>query len=177
MKRIIALLLVLCMAMVVFTGCKNNEQTPKEQTATEALTEAPTVPEVTYNLTFNAFSYNDVNYNFVFKGVDANVPDQKFNTISFIIKDGDIIKDAINFQGFGGFKVESKEDEFLGFMEYKCTTTQGEDGTATNLYEKVSGDTLYSIDEILEKEMPAYDVAYVARWKSIDDDYYAAYGY
>lgn len=177
MKRIIALLLILCMTMVVFAGCKDKEDGAKNQTKTEAATEAPTAPEVTYNLMFSAFNYNGINYHLVFDSEDVNTVDQKYNTISFIVHNGDKIKDAINKHGFSGFEVEVVEDEFLGFMEYKCTPTQSEDGTEITAYEKVSGEKLYSIEEILDKEMPAYDVAYIARWKSIDDEYYAAYGY
>lgn len=177
MKRIIAILLLLCMTAVAFAGCKNNKDADKAPSETQVSTEAPTVPETTYNLMFDAFSYNGIEYKLIFKSDDANTPDQKYSTINFVAHKGDKIKDVIGLHGFVDFEIEIVEDEFLGFMEYKCTPSETEDGTVITLYEKLSGDKLYSIDEILEKEIPEYNVAYVARFESIDDEYYAAYGY
>lgn len=176
MKKIIALLFLLCVVASLFVGCKDKENTTP--TDVVDMTQEVTEPEVTYNLMFDPFVHSSVDYFLVFEGVDEQTPLQKYNTpISFIVHEGEKVGEAIKVHGFGAFKVESTSDELLGFAEYKVVNSIDENGLAVTSYEKLSGDTLYSIEELMERELPAYDVVYVARWAGVSDsDYVEKYG-
>ena len=65
---------------------------------------------------------------------------------------------------------------FEGWIEYKVYTTYDEEGFTTDTYEKVSGDTYYTTEELLAKPAPDYSVLYVAKWADVSvDEYYKLY--
>lgn len=172
LKRIFALLLVLLM-IIAFVGCDNSAE---EATADEAPTQAQTTV-TQYSVTLNAFTYNGVEHQFNIEDSNRIPKEKKVNTISFVAFTGDTVSEVLSNNGYSNLQPEEVLDRFLGFMEYKVVPVIDENGTETVTYEKLSGDTLYSVDEIMEKEITDYSVAFVARWEKLTDDYYAAYGY
>lgn len=57
-------------------------------------------------------------------------------------------------------------DEFEGWIEIKVVTEEDADGFITTTMEIVS-DTLYTTDEVMDREMPDYDVTYMTKWKNV----------
>ncbi len=172
LKKLLALVLALLMMMTIFVGCGEK---PADVTADEVATqEATEVSKV--NLTLNAFTNNGVEYKFIVDDSSKDVKEQRINTISFVAKPEATVGEILSNNGYSNFKMDEVLDKFIGFMEYKIIVTEGEDGTRGVTYEKVS-DTLYTVEELLEKEVSDYDVTFVAKWESLSDDYYAAFGY
>ncbi|MBQ2971584.1 MAG: hypothetical protein IJE16_03420 [Ruminococcus sp.] len=171
MKKIFALLLSIL--MLSFVGCDN--------TAQEAtIDEIPTQPQTTiteHTLSLNAFTNNGVEYFFDIENSNSVPDEQKVNNITFVAFTGDKVADVFANNGYSNLRPDETFDKFLGFMEYKVDVVTDENGIEIATYEKLSGDTLYSVDEIMEKEITDYSVAFVARWESLTDDYYAAFGY
>ena len=169
-KSIFALLLAFCIMAVMLVGCTATDATPDEVAPTETVAPQPQYTTVT----LDAFSYNGVEYRFIFEEKYGEGSRQVFlNNISFAVNQGDVIADVFADNNYSKMELEEAHDEFLGWMEYKQTLS---DDGVTSVYEKTS-DTLYSNDELLKKTAPDYSVVYVARWADIDDEYYAAYGY
>ncbi len=174
-KSILALFVAIILSVVFLAGCNGTGATPDEVEKVEnktEVTEAVLVTQVT--VTFNAFTNNGVEYKFMLKEESGNTEIEKsFNTMSFTTKPGENIEDVINNSNYSDMVMDETLNKFLGFMEYKMY--ENEDGAVT--YEKLSGDKLYSVAEVLEKSAPEYNVVYIAKWENISDDYYAAYGY
>lgn len=57
-------------------------------------------------------------------------------------------------------------DEFEGWLEIKVVTEVDENDFATTTMEIVS-DTLYTTDEVMDREVPDYDVTYMTKWKNV----------
>ncbi len=171
MKKLLALVLALMM-MTVFVGCgEKSTDATADEVATQEATEVSKV-----NLTLNAFSNNGVEYNFIVEDSTKDVKEQRINTIAFVAQPKDTVGEILSNNGYLNLKMDEVLDKFIGFMEYKIIVSENEDGTQAVTYEKVS-DTLYTVKELLEKEVPDYDVTFVAKWESLSDDYYAAFGY
>lgn len=177
MKRLIAFILAVLMMAVVFAGCDKNENGINNATVDEMSQTQENSVQTEFNLTLNAFTMNGVEHSFLVDDAKTDMKAQKINTISFVANTGETVLQVLSNNGYSNFKVDETLDEFLGFMEYKIISSENEDGTVAVTYEKMSGDTLYTAEELLEKEITDYSVTYVAKWKSLTDDYYAAFGY
>lgn len=173
-KSIIALLLVVCMA-VLFVGCKKDDATNQQATNSPATQDQT---QYYYNVTFNAMTYNGITYEMILEVEDdSNMVDKRTNTISFTTQKGTKMSDVLAQQGYVNLVVDESFDEFLGWMEYKIIPTVNEEGYNVATYEKLSADTYYTTEQLLEKQAPDFSVVYVAKWKSIEDSYYQAFGY
>lgn len=64
-------------------------------------------------------------------------------------------------------------DTFEGWMEYTVTYEEDNDGFINHIYEKISGETLYTYEEVVNM-VPTKDVTYVAKWASVPMDKYFA---
>ncbi len=159
--------------IIAFTGC---DKTAKDATADEVATQ-PSTTVTEFSLTLNAFSYNGVEHQFKIEDSNSVPKEKKVNTISFTAFTGETVGEVLSDNGYSNLQPEEVLDKFLGFMEYKVVSVADENGDETVTYEKLSGDKLYSVDEIMEKEITDYSVTFVARWEKLTDDYYIAYGY
>lgn len=168
-KSIIAFILIICMVFLI-VGCNSAQATPDQPETGETVVET-VLTNIT--LTFNAFTYNGVENHFTLEYDDGNNPmEMKYNNITFTAEPDEKVEEVMEVAGYKNLKVLETHDEFLGWMEYKMVIAQDD----TVSYEKLS-DNLYKTKELMNKTMPDYDLVYVAKWKSLDDDYYQAYGY
>ena len=77
-----------------------------------------------------------------------------------------------NKYGYSDCTLLRDGDQFEGWMEFEMTVVTDEKGYTTYLYERISGDILYTHEEILRRKMPEHDVYYVAKWESIPMEAY-----
>ncbi len=88
---------------------------------------------------------------------------------------GTTLKEAMDQSGDADFEVIAENDEFEGWLEYNINVEVDEEGWETWINELVS-DTLYTTEEVLQKEFTEGEKLYVAKWASIDMAEYEAYG-
>ncbi len=174
-KSLLALFLAICMA-VMFVGCANGDTSPTQQP--QQSTQPQETQPTFVNVTLNALSYNGIMYEFTLKvEEDSNALDKRTSSITFTAKPGETVLELMSAQGYTELTPVELHDEFVGWMEYKVIPGENKDGVPIATYEKISGDTYYTTQQVMEMAAPEYSVAFVAKWKNIEDSYYQAYGY
>lgn len=175
MKRVIALLLSLVMifTILVLAGCKKNEEVTTDDINTDsAITDGDEEQEVF--LTLYALGDEEQEYKFSFRADDIQ---QETGMLFAPARSGEKIGDALKASGYSDIAPIENVGKFEGWMEYKEATSVDADGFEQFAYEKLSGDTLYTTEQLLKRPMPDYSVMYVAKWDNLDYDYYAMMGF
>ncbi len=175
MKRIIALLLafVICLSVFALTGCKKNDGANIDDANIDDISsDSDTKQEA--DLTLYAFCDDEQEY--VFNVTEYEIQVQ-YGIISMPVTVGEKIGDVLSVNGYDNITPVESKGKFEGWMEYKEVTTTDADGFEQFSYEKVSGDTLCTTKQLLDRPMPEYNVMYVAKWDNLDYDYYAMMGY
>ncbi|MBQ8590500.1 MAG: hypothetical protein IJ486_08635 [Firmicutes bacterium] len=97
---------------------------------------------------------------------------------------GQTVGEALEALEITSLEAKSEDDVFEGWMIFKDVITVDEDGFEEYSYELISEGTIYSTEELMELEVPAEPVTYVAKWENIlIEDYFAedesegGYGY
>lgn len=168
MKRVLAIILVLCLSMTLFVGCKNDE----EVIVDDAITDGEAPQEI--YLTLYAFGDEEQEYTM---SVTVYETQEEYGMISMPATEGEKIGDILASNDYNNITPVESKGKFEGWMEYKEVATMDADGFEQYSYEKLSDETVYTTEELLERTMPEYGVMYVAKWDNLDDDYYASMGY
>lgn len=104
---------------------------------------------------------------------DGNI--EETGALTFHLDEGGKINDVIHNYDIVKVEPRLEGDTFEGWMIFKDILTIDETESYMSLsFELMSGDKLYTTDELFELPTPAYDVTYVAKWASLDIDKYFA---
>ncbi|MBR2714768.1 MAG: hypothetical protein IKB73_00995 [Ruminococcus sp.] len=176
-KSIFTIILSFLFIALFMVGCTSSDATKDEATKQDAAIVDKPTKAVEVQVGFNAFTNNDIEYQMILeKKESGKTKKEKVNSITFTTTAGKNISDVISDAGYKSLKIDTVLGEFEGFMEYKVGSKTDESGNVLTTYEKNSGDKLYSVDEVLAKSAPDYSVVFVAKWKGLDSEYYAAHG-
>lgn len=169
-KKLATALMVLCMMATMLAGCgKEPEETVDETQETNA--EPVYMTFDGYGMVMGMLSYmEDDGENGTFESETVS--------IDFEGVPGQKIREVWKNAGYSDMYPYCDGEVFEGWMEYKTNRETGEDGFDIFYYERISGDTLITTEELMELTVPDYDVMYVVKWESIFmeeyDEFYAS---
>lgn len=154
-KKIITIFLSVCMAMMVCVGCGHNE-IDMDNTGVEVVFDAygEAILSVTY-----------ANGTIKTEGNGLHLTGQHFEGLT--------VEEAMN--GYDYLSVEPVWDNevFEGWMIVRIVFYKDENGIETSDYQIVSGDTIYTTQEIMEMTISEDGYYFVAKWESIPmEDYF-----
>lgn len=166
----LVLFLVMSIAAIMFIGCgkkEAKEEKEKEEVQEEIEVEEPQGP---VHIRFDAYRYVFGTIVYGENGDESKELETDF--IEFEAMPGEMMSEVWENNGYMFQRIYADGEYFEGWMEYKTNKTIDGNGNDTFDYERVSGDKLYTTEEIMAMQVPEYDVAYVAKWKTIlADDY------
>ena len=172
MKKKFALILSLCIAALLFTGCG---QTSELETPSDEPNE-----EIYYTVSFDAFFTDEDVRLFLLTEVWDDQPEQtEYNNMGCLAVKGQTVSEAFADCSYIDLEIVNPDGTFLGWMEYKQYTEMTTiDGIEMEMYitEKVS-DTLYTTEEAMAKTVEDYSILFLAKWSDIDEGYYTENGY
>lgn len=154
MKKLLAMIMLVCMFALGLAGCGGSNSEVTEPC-----------------LTFDAYG----NGCLIVEESDGEggTVTSETGSYTFTVLEGETVGDVLDAQGVKSMKPELRNDTFEGWMEFKEIITTDKDGFETREYERLSGDTLYTTQEVMERPLPEYPVSYVAKWASIPmEDYF-----
>lgn len=144
-----------CLFIITLTGCGKKEENVE-------------LPKEVY-VSFEAFGEETL---LVVETTEDNR--EKVNetgSIGWMSKEGTLISDVLTKWNVTSIEA-CADDELEGWMAYKMNSTTDENGFVTYNAQKVSGDTLYTTQEVLESKVPDYDITYYSKCKSKPIEYY-----
>ncbi len=152
-KKILSALLLFCMILLSFAGCGNKNHT---EAGADGLT-----------LTFDSYSiYSDALLK-VTKTEENKTPGK----LIVPAEEGKTLGELLSAADVLSFEPVLDGGSFEGWMEFEYTATSAKSGH----YSRISGDTLYTTEQLLSEVMPEHDVVYVAKWSEIPmEDYYTS---
>lgn len=158
--------LVMSLVMTMIAGCGKKEKSDEEGNDLVINTSKKGPVQVTFD------GYGYAWGTIVYAEADDEEAESETVSIDFEAMPGEVIRDVWEQNGYAFQRIYADGEYFEGWMEYKTNRTTDEEGFDTYKYERISGDQLYTTEDILNREVPDYDVAYVAKWESIPmEDY------
>ncbi|MBQ8298747.1 MAG: hypothetical protein IJX99_02590 [Clostridia bacterium] len=179
-KNILFLLLFACLSLMILVGCEN-----------EPTNESDVDAEINVN---NSGESNDEVSNEVYLTLDGHglaggmlsmtLASEEGSTAvnesvswDFAATENEKIKDVLVKNGILNVKPELEGDTFEGWLGFKQIITTDDEGYNTYAYEKLSGDTLFTTDEVLEMSMPNHNVTFMAKWTNVPISDYVIEGW
>lgn len=168
MKKLLSILCSLLLAAGILAGCSGGDSSiSSSDGGNEQLQEV--------YLTLDAYSMVGMLSCYEDDGT-GTMAENLTGAYSFIAHPGQSVSQVLEQAGVANISVVSEEDTFEGWMVYKETITLDADGFETHTFELISGDSLFTMDELLEQEMSDFSVYYVAKWAGISpEEYYEMY--
>ncbi len=174
-KNIWAMLLIASMAMTTLIGCGTEDGDSANSGETidiveETVEETEAEPELFMTLDANGMAGG------VLSVTQAGEEGIESVAWDFSIIEGETVGSILEEQEITAVDVILEGDNFEGWIEYKVNIVTDADGFDTYVYEKVSGDTYYTTEELMDMPAPDYNVLYVAKWENVSlDEYYMTY--
>ena len=164
-NKLISTLLVICLALISFSGCNNqNDIIDGNIEIISGDIEQEESLYVTFDAYGEAFGMLTVNQTTENGNTEAN------ESMSWSF-------DAVHTEKISSLLERNKvlsiepynedNDIFEGWIVYREIITIDDEGFETYSYEKLSADTIYSTNEILEMTVPDFNITFVAKWKNI----------
>lgn len=123
-------------------------------------------------VSIDAYGYSDGLLS-VTETIDGNQETSEYGSIDLYGISGKTVNEALTDMDYSDLEIINDSDVFEGWMEFQMNITTDADGFDQYEYINLSGNVLYTTEELLELEIPEYDVAYVAKWESIAaEDYF-----
>ena len=165
-RKGLLLLVVIALVAAMFAGCgkKDKEGQEGKDLVINSNKEGPV------QVTFDGYGY--AWGMIVYAEAEDETAESETVSMDFEAMPGEIIQDVWEKNGYAFQRIYADGEFFEGWMEYKTNKTTDADGNDTYRYERISGNELYTTEDILSREVPAYDVAYVAKWESIPMENY-----
>ena len=164
-NKLISTLLVICLALISFSGCNNQNNIIDDNI--EMISgdiEQEESLYVTFDAYGEAFGMLTVNQTTETGNTEAN------ESMSWSF-------DAVHTEKISSLLERNKvlsiepynedNDIFEGWIVYREIITIDDEGFETYSYEKLSADTIYSTNEILEMTVPDFNITFVAKWKNV----------
>lgn len=167
MKKIWAILLMATMSIAALVGCGTEEDDSANSGETYEIDEET---ELFMTLDANGMAGGMLSV--------TQAGEEGIESVSwdFFIIEGETVGSILEEQEITAVDVVLEGDNFEGWIEYKINIVTDADGVDTYTYEKVSGDTYYTTEELMDMPAPDYNVLYVAKWENVSlDEYYMTY--
>lgn len=167
MKKIWAILLMASMSIAALVGCGTEEDDSANSGETYEIDEET---ELFMTLDANGMAGGMLSV--------TQAGEEGIESVSwdFFIIEGETVGSILEEQEITAVDVVLEGDNFEGWIEYKINIVTDADGVDTYTYEKVSGDTYYTTEELMDMPAPDYNVLYVAKWENVSlDEYYMTY--
>lgn len=163
-KKFVTTIMILCIVATMLTGCgKDSEEKAAETKDTNA--ESVYMTFDGYGMIMGMLSYmEDDGENGTFESETVS--------IDFEGVPGQKISEVWGNAGYSNMYPYCDGEVFEGWMEYRTNRETGKDGFDIFNYERISGDSLITTEELMELEVPDYDVMYVVKWESISMEEY-----
>ena len=176
-KNVCAVLCVASACVMAFAGC-TNENTVSGKTIEISEETAVVEEERERYMTIDGYTMAGGMLKVTME--DESV--EETGAWGFILEEGKTIGDMFAAEGITEvtpYIMDSEDPEndvFEGWIEYKVTVTMDEEGFENSVYERVSGDTYYTTEELMEMPVPEYEVLYIAKWEAVpEEEYYKNY--
>ena len=170
MKKIMLLLATIAFLMATVMGCSQSNDKAAETTQEATWDESTEV-----YVSIDAYSF-DAMLSYVDSMFEDQAEQCETMSLSLMGYRGQTIAQALEMSKMSELAVVCETDVFEGWMVYKQVITVDEDGWENYSYEKISGDKLYTTEEMLADQLKDYSVTYVAKWESVpDSEYYDMY--
>ena len=169
-KKLVMALLVSGMLMNGFVVYASETETTEEEMQTEVINADSDI-----DITFDAYETAGGLLSVTESDGEDGTMVSEYGSASYIASEGEGMKisDMLTKAGVVSIEPVNEADTFEGWMEYNIIPSVDEDGFETQEYVRISEDTLYTTEEVLEKTTTGYDVMYVAKWESVPaEDYF-----
>lgn len=175
-KKMLVTMLVASLSMMMFAGCSSENSVSGDtvDVAEETRTEETEAEREIY-MTIDAYGLAGGMLSMTMNGEEG----VEAAAWGFAVVEGNTVGEILEAEGITTLDVKIMDDEdavFEGWIEYKCDITTDEDGFDTYTYQRVSGETYYTTEELMAMPAPDYEVLYVAKWEHVsEDEYYMNY--
>lgn len=189
MKKIISIILLVCVFMLSLVGCSNNKMTNQDNnieepnkvisdSSSEDISNTPSDinPEEISNELYFTFDAHGLAGGML---AVTELSDEGSTVVNesvswmFETTENEKIKNALQKTGIVAINPMLENDIFEGWIIFKENITVDPDGYETCSYEKISDEKLYSTTEIFEMDMPNHNLIFMAKWANIPMEEYS----
>ena len=97
---------------------------------------------------------------------------EETGAIGWPVDPGWKVSEILNDWDITSIEAVCQNDTFEGWLVYKETTTTDEDGFTNSTSELISGDKVYTTDEVLDTTISDYNIRFIAKCKNVPmEDY------
>ena len=177
-KKLLFTLLAAGMSMTLFAGCENKNTVSGETIDVVEETMVVETEATEFYVVLDAYGLAN---GMLRSNMEEGEP-LETQCWELVIEEGKTVAELIEAQDASGLEVfiwesdEPVDDIFEGWIEYSFEVVEDEEGFTDFVYTRVTEDTYLTTEEVLERELTAENVAFVAKWADVsDEEYYLEY--
>ena len=189
MKKLLLVLLAISLSAMVLVGCENEPTNESDANTEINVTSGESDNEMASDeisddeisneiyLTLDAHGLAGGMLSMTVASEDGSTTVDESVVYMFAGAESEKIGDILARDGILNVKPELEGDAFEGWVAFKEIITIDDEGYNTYTYEKLSEETIYTTEEVLQMPLPNYNITFMAKWASVPMSEYVIEGW